>query len=458
MRFCKGQLIHRCSAIITGLALTLASTSTSSLNAETFGDQSLGWTRDQEAAVAGYLQRRLQRQGLVINDVWVEYWLHERAERLRQASNIPLYELTTLTIDDSRFNAFALPGNVMGFNLGLWRTAETEAEFVSVMGHELAHLKLRHFSRLQDASRQQSWLAISGALLGIALMTSNSELGAATFTGAQASAIQQSLAFSRTMESEADDLSSRTLAEIGYDAHAGAQVFRRMQQQIAYQTSASDYWQSHPLPASRVARLDDLDENTNPADQPDHNYDVVRWHLNRAHRPNDNFAPWPARYRALLLAKPNGSVLPDELLQQADPDLMLGWILHQKDQFNPTQVSAQLANLTQLFPDFDPGWFWQAQWMSKQEDTGACRQARAYLDNVEDVYLEVLELSQQLAARCQPERETEARAAWLWYSGEESAAINLLRQAIEQPANTSQLARLRQQLTMFERQRNLLPS
>lgn len=457
MRFCKGHFRRRCSALFTGLTLALTCTGPNQLAAEGFGDQSLGWTRDQEAAVAGYLQRRLQRQGQVINDVWVEYWLNERAERLRQASNIPLHEVSALTIDERNFNAFALPGNVMGFNLGLWRTAETEAEFLSVMGHELAHLRLRHFSRMQDANRQQSWLAISGALLGIALMSSNSELGAATFTGSQASAIQQSLAFSRTMESEADDLSSKTLAEIGYDAQAGAQVFRRMQQQITYQSSSSDYWQSHPLPTSRVARLESMDAISS-ADSPDHQYDVLRWHLSQTHLPDDNVAPWPDRYQALLSAQPDDSALPNELLSQADPDLILGWILHQQDQFETAQVSEQLATLTQLFPDFDPGWFWQAKMTAQQQDDHACRQARSYLDKVDAVYIEVLALSQQLASRCQPERETEARALWLWHSGEESAALNLLRQAIEQPVNTSQLARLRQRLTEFERQRNLLPS
>ncbi|PTY37113.1 hypothetical protein BGP77_07515 [Saccharospirillum sp. MSK14-1] len=457
MRFCKGHLRRRCSALVTALALVFTSTGPSQLNAEGFGDQSLGWTRDQEAAVAGYLQRRLQRQGQVINDVWVEYWLNERAERLRQASNIPLHKVSTLTIDERSFNAFALPGNVMGFNLGLWRTAETEAEFISVMGHELAHLRLRHFSRLQNANRQQSWLAISGALLGIALMSSNSELGAATFTGAQASAIQQSLAFSRSMETEADDLSSKTLAEIGYNAQAGAQVFRRMQNQITYQSSASDYWQSHPLPTSRVARLESMDNGT-MENSPDHQYDVLRWHIAHTQLPNDDFAHWPNRYQSLLSSQPDSSALPDELIDQASPDLILGWILHQEDQFERAQIREQLATLTQLFPDFDPGWYWLAHNTAQQQGHGACREARTYLDKIDATYIDVLALSQQLAARCQPERETEARALWLWHNGEEGAAFNLLRQAIEQPANTSQLARLRQRLTDFERQRNLLPS
>lgn len=458
MRFCKGHFISRRSVVQTCLILALACTGTGQIEAEDFGDQSLGWTREQEVAVAGYLQRRLQRKGQVINDVWVEYWLHERAERLRQASNIPLQEVTTLTIDDRNFNAFALPGNVLGFNLGLWRTAETEAEFMSVMGHELAHLELRHFSRLQTTNRQQSWLAISGALLGIALMTNNPELGAATFTGAQANAIQQSLAFSRTMETEADDLSSKTLADVGYSAQAGAQVFRRMQNQITYQSASSDYWQSHPLPTSRVARLDTMNDGEDASSQPDHQYDVLRWHLSRTHLADDSFAPWPERYQSLLVEDTASNELPDALLDQADPDLILGWILRHQDRLDAQQLASQLAVLTRLFPDFDPGWFWQAQSTAEQEGSQACLQARRYLDQVKGTYLDALALSQQLAARCQPERETEARALWLWHSGEENAAVNLLRQAIEQPANTSQLARLRQRLSAFERQRSLLPS
>lgn len=456
MRFCKGRFPTSRPAI-AGLLLAWVCSCSALVSAEEFGDQSLGWTLDQEAAVAGYLQRRLQRQGQVINDVWLEYWLHERAERLRQASSVPLHSLTTLIIDEQSFNAFALPGNVMGFNLGLWRTAETEAEFVSVLGHELAHLKLRHFSRLQQANRQQSWLAISGALIGIALMSNNPDLGAAAFTGSQATAIQQSLAFTRSMESEADDLSSQTLAETGYDSRAGAAIFRRLQQQITYQSSASDYWQSHPLPTARVARLDDLDETDADSERPDHQYDILRWHLNRTHLPDDSFAPWPSRHSALLTATAGDSGLPNALLADADPDLIYGWIQHQLADSDAASNQQRLTTLTRLFPDFDPGWYQRAQLAAEQPGNDACRQARGYLDQVEGVYLQALALAQQLAERCQPERESEARALWLWHSGEESAAINLLRRAIEQPASATQLARLRQRLTEFEHQLDLLP-
>ncbi len=43
-------------------------------------------------------------------------------------------------INDQSINAWALPGGKMGVNYGLILEAETEAELVSVLGHEMAHI------------------------------------------------------------------------------------------------------------------------------------------------------------------------------------------------------------------------------------------------------------------------------------------------------------------------------
>ncbi|HBX25903.1 MAG TPA: hypothetical protein DEF72_00580, partial [Gammaproteobacteria bacterium] len=42
-------------------------------------------------------------------------------------------------VNDGSINAWALPGGKMGVNYGLINAIETEAELVSVLGHEMAH-------------------------------------------------------------------------------------------------------------------------------------------------------------------------------------------------------------------------------------------------------------------------------------------------------------------------------
>ncbi|MHA7879183.1 MAG: M48 family metallopeptidase [Saccharospirillum sp.] len=424
-----------------------------------FADQSLGWTTEQEQAVAGYLTRRLQRQGVVINDVWIEYWMRERAEHLRAASTTPMSHLQTLLIRDPSFNAFALPGNVTGYHIGLWKTAETEAEFVAVVAHELAHLNLRHFSRLADANRQQAWIALSGAILGIALAGTNPDLAGATFFGSQLGAAQQRLAFSRAMETEADRFSARLLTETGYGPGAGSRLFQRLQSQLSFQPGLSDYWQTHPLTSTRIANMAQLaDEGGDNDAAPDHHYPVLRWHLGRTHSREDDFADLPAAYRDARRNEDENALFPETLLRSAEPNLLLGWAVLNEADISQSQQLAQLQTITRLFPDFDPAYYHLAKkrWAINTDDAH-CRAALEDLRAVEGEYLQVLELRAQLTKTCQSDRENEALAAYYWHQGEESRAMSLLRNAIAAPSGVSQLARMRAQLSSYEQQLRLLP-
>ncbi len=418
-----------------------------------FGDSSLGWTQEQERAVADYLQRRLQRQGNVINDVWLEYWLAERAERLRQTSSASLGPVSVVLLRQKAFNAFALPGNVMGFNLGLWQNARTEDEFTSVVAHEIAHLSLRHFNRLSDNNRQQAWLAISGALLGVALATMDSEIGGATLIGSQMGAAQQSLAFSRSMESEADSYATDMLREAGYNPSAGAAVFARLQQSLGGR-SGSDYWQTHPRAITRSAQLEARQGSaTGVTGQTYNQYDTLRWYINMRYAAEDDFAPDPAWQS---LATTPEQLLPQSLMNDADPNTLLGWIRFQPET-NKALTLERLALLLTMFPDFDPAWYARAELLAQSGASNACRDALLALDRVRGQYLQVVELRHRLSGECLQSREAEATAAWYWHRGEESRALNLLRRAIEQPGDASQLARLREKVSEYERQLALLP-
>lgn len=444
--------LPRARYCVAWLCLCLILGSTVPAHAE-FGDSSLGWTQEQERAVAGYLKRRLQRQGNVINDVWLEYWLAERAERLRQTSSSSLGPLSVVLLRQKAFNAFALPGNVMGFNLGLWENARTEDEFTSVVAHEIAHLSLRHFNRLSDNNRQQAWLAISGALLGVALASIDTEIGGATLIGSQMGAAQQSLAFSRSMESEADRYATDMLREAGYNPSAGAAVFARLQQSLSGR-SGSDYWQTHPRAIIRSAQLEAQQGSaTGVTGQTSNQYDTLRWYINRHYAADDDFAPDPAWQTQTATSD---QLLPQTLMDDPDPNTLFGWIRFQSDA-DDTLTLKRLELLLTLFPDFDPAWFLRAELIAQANNTNSCREALNALDQLKGHYLEVVELRHRLSGECLQNREAEATAAWYWYRGEESRALTLLRRAIEQPGDASQLARLRAKVSEYERQLALLP-
>lgn len=65
-------------------------------------------------------------------------YLNKLIKRLAVTANSPLpWEIRV--VNDGSINAWALPGGKMGVNYGLIDAAETEAELVSVLGHEMAH-------------------------------------------------------------------------------------------------------------------------------------------------------------------------------------------------------------------------------------------------------------------------------------------------------------------------------
>ena len=65
-------------------------------------------------------------------------YLNGLIQRLAKTANSP-FPWEIRLINDGSINAWALPGGKMGVNYGLLQAVETEAELVSVLGHEMAH-------------------------------------------------------------------------------------------------------------------------------------------------------------------------------------------------------------------------------------------------------------------------------------------------------------------------------
>jgi len=140
-------------------------------------------------------------------------------------------------------NAFALPAGTIMVTAPLMEMADSEAELVGVIGHEVGHVQARHTAeRMYQAKRAESksWMyAVGGGLLGgavgyglgKALCKKNDkkcqeralQYGAAAGVGG--GLLVQKYAFmanSREDEMEADRIGFRTAVRAGYDkGHVG---------------------------------------------------------------------------------------------------------------------------------------------------------------------------------------------------------------------------------------------
>jgi len=101
----------------------------------------------EEKIIGKEFLKQIYFQAPLISDPLIQEYTELLTYKLSEYSEVQNRIFTVLIIDDSTLNAFAAPGGIIGVNGGLFLNADNEAQFASVMAHELAHLSQRHFAR-----------------------------------------------------------------------------------------------------------------------------------------------------------------------------------------------------------------------------------------------------------------------------------------------------------------------
>jgi len=158
-------------------------------------------------------------------------------------------------IRENTINAFALPGGYVGVHTGLISTAETESELASVLAHEVSHVTQRHIARMVAQQQQMQMPMIAALAAAILLGRARPDLAVGAAVGAQAAGIQSQLSYSRDFEREADRIGIQRLEDAGFDAHAMATFFERMQRanRISEDSTMPGYFRTHPVTSERIA-------------------------------------------------------------------------------------------------------------------------------------------------------------------------------------------------------------
>ena len=212
-------------------------------------------SEQQESSIGRQVMMSIRRSGKQIEDPLVYDYLQAVAYRLVPSAPLGNRNLTLAPIDSPDMNAFAVPGNIVGVNGGLFLRAKTEQQFASVLAHELAHLSQRHFARRLEQQEKSAPLTIAGMIAGIVLSAvTQSDLGVAAIAGTQAMAVQNTLSYSRSNEQEADRIGLDILAKSGMDPRGMPEMFEIMMRQNRMQGNQVPEWLStHPLTQSRVS-------------------------------------------------------------------------------------------------------------------------------------------------------------------------------------------------------------
>lgn len=265
------------------------------------GDSSSGIVSPEQEYQLGRAWLSLLRgQVPQLSDPLLKDYLERSVYRLAETSQLQDRRLEFVLLKSPQLNAFAAPGGIIGVNGGLFIHAQTEAEYASVMAHELAHLSQRHFARGLEAQKRMQLPLMAAMLAGVVAAAAGAgDAGIAAIVSTQAAAIQAQRRFSRQNEQEADRIGIVNLERAGYDPRAMPDMFGRLMRQYRYDQKPPEFLLTHPVSESRIA------DTRNRAEQYPQGgvQDSLRYQLMRA-RVDLQFESTPGlsakRFRAML--------------------------------------------------------------------------------------------------------------------------------------------------------------
>ncbi|MHB1233049.1 MAG: M48 family metalloprotease [Burkholderiales bacterium] len=237
---------HRLPRIF--LCCVLAGCATPNIPALTSGDAKYGQTEDEKKllARAKAFDQELDRKGLLLETPALVNYV--------QGIGQPLIPKAAAGIADFKFhilrspvvNAFALPNGSIYLSVGLLARLDNEAELAQVMGHEIAHVVLRHGLKVYETNRS----SIVAAHIADLLLFGTS-IAYLPYLASVAS-------YSREQEEEADRYGLREVAAQGYSPDEALHVFDRIQEVKKGEGLEGSWYSSHPSNKQRLEALREM--------------------------------------------------------------------------------------------------------------------------------------------------------------------------------------------------------
>ncbi|GAA0397152.1 hypothetical protein GCM10009133_02750 [Cocleimonas flava] len=175
-------------------------------------------------------------------------YLQQLADKISKAQNLPEeMKITIHYMHSDTMNAFAtLGGNVFMFK-GLLEKLPNENTLVTLLGHEIAHVKYRHPIKSLGGG-----IAVSIAMTTLGRSADSQILGD---TG-----LLSTLHFSRKMEQQSDIEAMNTLKALYGHLNGGAELFRIFHNERAAMESKepAEFFSTHPQDEKRIESFSDM--------------------------------------------------------------------------------------------------------------------------------------------------------------------------------------------------------
>lgn len=206
-----------------------------------------------ESKLGASVVRQLRQRGYMVDDPELAEYLEALGRRLASYTGANPAGFEFFFINDTRINAFALPGGYIGLNAGLLLTTRNESELAGVLSHEIAHVTQRHIARQIEATQTLNLATMAALLVALIASGGSGDLAQAALTLGISGIQQRQINFTRSHELEADRVGIRTLASAGFDPNGMASFFQRMEEQTRlYGDAVPEILRTHPVNVTRI--------------------------------------------------------------------------------------------------------------------------------------------------------------------------------------------------------------
>jgi len=192
----------------------------------------------QEVDLGQQINQEIQQEVRISRNSQLNSYVEQIGRRLAANSTRPNIPYTFQVVEDPAVNAFATAGGFIYVNTGLLKTADNEAEFASVLAHEMGHIEGKHLIK------QMRQRAIASGVASVSGLDRSKAVG----IGVQ---LALNLPRSRQDEFDADKRGLANITRTGYAQSAMVSFMKKLQRSSSVPTFLS----THPGASDRVISL-----------------------------------------------------------------------------------------------------------------------------------------------------------------------------------------------------------
>ena len=222
----------------------------------THRNQVIFMSPQEESALGTKSYREFLAKAKISNNRTQTQRIRNIGRRIAKAANKPDFKWEFNLVEDNQVNAWCLPGGKVVVYTGILKVAQNDDQLATVMSHEIAHALARHGAERMSHQQISNTIGqIGSVLLGGYAPEYTSAFNMAYSTGVNVGVM---LPFSRSHESEADEIGVRLMHKAGYDVTEAINFWKNMKKLKKGSKSQAEFLSTHPSDDKRIKDITKL--------------------------------------------------------------------------------------------------------------------------------------------------------------------------------------------------------